>query len=721
MRKKLVLSFSSATTPLPCGVLRDCEAWGVPCATGLLRCRRLRHNAARLTSRALLVAVLLFCPPAVSAQAQADRLASASLEELMSMKVTSVSRKEQKLSRAAAAIYVVTADEIRRSGATNIPDVLRMVPGLDVAQMDANSWAISARGFNNQFANKLLVLIDGRTVYDPTFSGVFWDIQNVPLEDIERIEVIRGPGAAVWGANAVNGVINIITKGSKQTQGGLVVAGAGPTTTQGMVQYGGKVKGGEGAYRVYAMDTNTGNLMNSPGQPGNDGWRQLNGGFRSDWDLSPRDSLMLEGNLLSEHGGQTIKGLLSLSPPLEGVRRDALDIQDGNLLARWSRKLSGRSDVAVQAYYDGVGHTGFFGLHENLNTLDFDFKHHFAAGDRHDIVWGLGYRFTGDQFTRGFAISFDPPKRANNLFSGFFQDEIRLTNSIQLTVGSKLEHNAYTGFEVEPDVRLLWSPSDRQAFWGAISRAIVQPSRENEDLRVDNTAFPGQGGLIDVVSLFGNPRFRAEELVAYELGYRAQASRRVSLDVATFYNVYHRLTTTEPGTPFLEKTPEPVHLVIPQFFDNKMHGNTHGAEATVTWEVAERWKISGSYSWLKMDLHLDPTSLDPLGTPSQPNPYSPAAAGMSPRHQFQVRSYLNLPRRFEFDTAFSYVDRLPELAVPSYLRVDARLGWKLGESAEFSLAGQNLLDRRHFEFGGLNLVLPTQAGRSVFAKLTWRF
>jgi iron complex outermembrane receptor protein len=399
---------------------------------------------------------LLLAP--ITARAQAQKLASsdlaeASLEDLMNTKVTSVSRKEQKLSTVAAAIYVITQEDVRRSGATAIPDLLRMVPGLDVAQIDADSWAISSRGFNEQIADKLLVLIDGRSVYDPSFSGVFWDQQNVPMEDIERIEVIRGPGATVWGANAVNGVINIITKSSKATQGGLLTAGAGSSEAHGLVQYGGRI-GHKGTYRIFAGHDNYNQRVDEIDQPAADGWHLTHGGFRSDWDLSGRDALTVEGDILTGRERQTITGFISLNPPLTGTVRDLVRPGSGDILGRWSHTFWGRSDMELQVYCDGINRTGR-GVRQLWHTFDLDFQHHLAVGSRQDIVWGFEYRHTADDILPGSAISFSPASRSGNLSSVFIQDEFKLADSLSLTLGSKLEHNTYTGFEVEP----RWNPA----------------------------------------------------------------------------------------------------------------------------------------------------------------------------------------------------------------------------------------------------------------------
>src|ERR1700736_5621457 len=373
------------------------------------------------------VFLLLLASPAAHAQSRQssalhEDLTKISIESLMDMEIVSVSRKEQKISKVPAAIFVITQEDIRRSGVRNVPDLLRMVPGVDVAQLDANIWVISIRGFADRFSDKVLVLMDGRSAYTPTSSGVYWDQQDVPLEDIDRIEVIRGPGGTVWGANAVNGVINIIAKSAKGTLGGLLSAGAGSgENTQELVQYGGKV-GTSGAYRVFGKHLNVGNLAAADSPEAADGWHLWHGGFRSDWDLSRQDTLTVEGDLVSTSEGETVNVVLADALPQQPTLRSSTRVAAGNVLAHWNRTLASGSHVSVQAYYDNY-HRHEEGGIEERQTFDLDFHHHLAVGSRHDIVWGLGYRVTNDNLTPKYSKSFVPPVRADNLFSGFLQDE----------------------------------------------------------------------------------------------------------------------------------------------------------------------------------------------------------------------------------------------------------------------------------------------------------
>jgi iron complex outermembrane receptor protein len=647
----------------------------------------------------------------------AKDLAQTSLEDLMNIEVTSVSKKEQKLSQVGAAVFVITQEDIRRSGSTNIPDLLRMVPGIHVAQIDANIWAISIRGFTDRYGDKVLVLIDGRSVYSPLTSGVNWDQQDVPLEDIDRIEVIRGPGGTVWGANAVNGVINIITKSAEATQGGLVMASAGSQESlQGLLQYGGTI-GQKGAYRVFGSYGNVGNLPSPLGETVTDGWHKFHSGFRSDWDLSPRDSLTVQGDLFQSREGQTIDTLFSNDLPREAIIDDTITVGAGDILGRWNHTLGNGSDTSLQFYYDGY-HRSDRGLSEKRNTLDLDFQHHLTIGSRQEIVWGLGYRTTRDYTTQGYQLEYDPDGRRDNLSSAFLQDDIKLTNSLSLILGSKFEHNSYTGFEYEPSAQLVWNLTDRQAFWASMSRAIRQPSRADFNLDVYVATFPTGTGF-GVVELLGNANRKAERLHDFELGYRAQVNKQLSLDVATFSSYYYGLQTQEPLQTFYESAGSsgagaPV-LIAPFLFDDRAHAHNYGAEIFASWGVTHRWQVSPGYSYLQMHVAGDPTSQDPGAG---------AITHESPKHQFQIHSLLNLTHRLEWDTALYHIGQLVDGgsgATPSYLRLDTRLGWRIGESLELSVVGQNLQSPTHAEYHDAFSVLHSFAQRSILGKVTFRF
>ena len=673
--------------------------------------RNKRSTAASLAGRAspLAVQFILLVSLALPAwpQEKPVDLTDQSLEDLMNIKVTSVSKKEQKLSQVAAAVFVISAEDIRRSGATNIPDLLRMVPGLDVAQISANTWAISARGFNLQFANKLLVLIDGRAVYTPLFGGVDWDTQDVPLEDIERIEVIRGPGGAVWGANAVNGVINIITKKAADTHGGLLVAGGGNIDQEfGTAQYGGNA-GKESDYRVFAKYLNDDHFPDLNGQNGLDGWHLLHGGFRVDSNLSTKDSLTTQGDLYTGNEGAVIVHSVFNPPGNVNVERLS-ELSGGNILSRWHHTFSDRSDTTFQFYFDRYTRTGP-NTREVRNTFDLDFQHHFAWGSRQDVIWGLGYRHTGDQTVGTIDGTFIPADKAGDLFSTFIQDQITLKpDRVFLTVGTKLENSYFTGFDLQPTVRIAWTPSARRTFWAAVSRASRTPTRRDEGLNAVLAALPGPAEVV----LLGSTNAKSEHVIAYEAGYRAQPFDRLSIDATVFFNSYHNLQGVDLLSDVLQSNP-PL-LIHRETFNNDLHGTTEGIELAAKWKVNGRWTLSPGYSFLEMHLHTDPGSEDTTSVAS--------IQGTNPVHQAQLRSHLELLHGLSWDAAAYFVDRLPAPLIASHTRVDTQLSWRIAESANLSLVGQDLLSDHHVEFNDpLQSVNSSQIKRSAYAKFTWRF
>src|SRR5882757_1704751 len=640
-----------------------------------------------------------------------------SMEDLMNMQVTSVSKRSQKVADAPAAIFVITQDDIRRSGATSIPEALRLAPGLEVARIDQNKWAIGSRGFNGRFDNKLLVLIDGRSVYTPLFSGVYWNVEDVMLEDVDRIEVIRGPGATLWGANAVDGVINVITKKAKSTQAAVVTAGAGTEErAAGGVRYGGKL-GDNTYYRAYTKYFDWGPSAYPSGMTAHDGWDALRGGFRADWTPAGANSLTLQGDIYRTRFDETLT-VASLSAPYSNTFLNDGKYSGGNILGRWNHTSEG-SSMSLQMYYDNTSITdhSLFGDHQNI--FDIDFQHAFHVGDSQQFVWGLGYRSIRDKNNPSFTVSLQPNQVTLNQFSTFLQDEISLVdNRLQITLGSKFERNEFTGFEIQPNARLLWNLTPNQSIWTAVSRAVRTPALTEEGLRLNSQVIPpgapaNPTPFPAVVAVFGSHQFNSEDLLAYELGYRVQAAKNLSLDISTFYNNYSNLRTAEPGAPFVEGSPAPTDIVIPFVAGNKMSGGTYGVELFADWKVIPKWRLVGSYSYLQMDIHKNKDSQDP--TADNPN-------GSSPRHQWYLRSSIDLPKHFEQDTTLRFVDQLPSLNVPSYYSLDAHLGWRPVTSLELSIGGQNLLNNRHFEFmPDFVNTSPTVVKRSIFGSITVKF
>lgn len=637
----------------------------------------------------------------------------------MDIEVTSVSRSDSTVRQSPAAVFVITAEMIRRSGATALPELFRMVPGLNVARIDGNKWAISARGFNQRFQDKLLVQVDGRTVYTPAFSGVYWDTVDSPLEDIERIEVIRGPGASVWGANAVNGIINVITKSAKDTPGSFVSGGAG-TTEQGFATFRHGAEIAEDvSYRYYAKGFTRDETFAEVGDP-HDGWWSGSGGIRFDWKPSEHTALFLDGGYLRAVAGRRDERAQTTAPfsflNLEDEITDA-----GHVLGRWTRQLGEESDWSVQLYWDH-----FSRLADNLpvklrvDTYDLDFQHELPLGERHKVIYGVGYRHT-DSFIGssgrddGFALTFQPSEAQFHLFSVFLQSQLSLLpEKLELTLGSKFEHNDFTGFEMQPTLRLLWTPTPRQTLWTAISRAVRTPNLSEDSGRA--TLLPSGSPPI-FPRTTPNREFQAEELTAYEVGYRIQATATLSMDLASFHHDYDQLRASVPGATFIDASGATIR---PLRVENAMTGETYGAELGVQWQATESWRLHAAYTFLEMDLRrragLAPTT--------------EAAEGQSPEQQVYLRSALDLPGNVECDLIGRFVDGLrgfnpggPGDTIASYVSLDAHLAWRSREGLTLELVGQNLLDKHHAEFGTSTRIRApvAQPGRGAYAKVTWTF
>ena len=675
---------------------------------------RLRRGIAAL---ACVLSALWISSSAAQLEGAPLDLMALSIEELMGIEVTLVSRKEEKLFEAPAAVFALTREDIRRSGATNIPDVLRLVPGLVVAHIDANKWAISARGFNGRFAQRLLVQIDGRSVYTPLFSGVFWEVQDVLLEDVERIEVIRGPGATLWGANAVNGIINIVTRSAQDSQGGLAAAGGGTEERAfGRVRYGGRLRNGA-YYRIYGKYFDRDGFVNAAGRTGADDWDMARGGFRVDWDLQEKDALTIQGDLYGGDAGQRYR-FASLEAPYRIEVEDDTRWTGGNVLARWRRVISQRSDLALQLYYDRSGWDGAL-LEEIRNTYDVDFQHRFMLGQRQEVVWGAGYRHTRDDTEESFVLALEPAGRGLDRFSLFAQDDIELVGEkLHLIAGSKFEHNDYTGFEFQPTARLLWTPRAQHTAWAAASRAVRIPSRADEDVRIlfqtlpPDSLFAGSSPVL-IVGVGGRD-FKAEKLNAYEMGYRFWPRPGLVFDLAAFYNDYADLRSGLAAGSYTEEDPAPVHLVIPFEAVNLLEAETYGVEVAADWHSATLpWRCRAAYSYLEMQLHVGP-GVDPV--------LGEGAEGESPAHQFYVWSSADLRRDIRLDGVARFVDRLPWHDFDAYLGLDLRLAWEPVDKVEIALVGRDLLDAHHPEFRAFFVdTEPTETQRSAYATLSWTF
>jgi len=602
-----------------------------------------------------------------------------SVEELMDIEVTSVSKRVEKLSEAASAVQVVTQDDIRRSGASSLPEALRLASNLEVARVDSRQWAISARGFNNTTANKMLVLIDGRTVYTPLFSGVFWDVQDTFMEDVDRIEVISGPGATLWGANAVNGVINITTKNAKDTQG-LLLLGGGGTELRGFggVRYGGALASNL-HYRVYGKFFDRDGAVLPNGQDATNDWHMGQGGLRLDWQAHEVNLLTFQGDFYDGRIAQP------------GANDIAVD--GGNLIGRWSHTFHENSDLKLQLYYDYTRRRIPGSITEDLDTYDVDFQHRFPLGQRQDIVWGLGYRLIEDDVGNPPTLAFLPPRVSRRWYSGFVQDEITVVKDrLHLTLGTKLEHNDYTGFEYQPSGRLAWKITPRQTVWAAISRAVRTPSR------IDTEFFaPSSPPFL----LSSSRSFESEKLLAYELGYRVQPNKRLSLSLAGFYNDYDDVRSVEQVNP---PAPLPIRIA------NGQKGESYGAELAADYLATDWWRLRAGYTELQISIRPRSGSTDATRGGSESH---------DPNRWFSLRSSLDLPGHLEFDATFRFVTHIANQRVPEYGELDARLAWRPVPKLEISIVGQNLLHEQHAEFGA-----PTtrqEIERGVYGKVAWSF
>jgi len=672
----------------------------------------IKKNAVYSYCYCFLLIILCFSPP-VSAEAQKEAI-DLSVEDLLNVEVTSVAKKAQSLNDAPAAAFVISNEDIKRSGSTSIPDALRLAPGLDVARIDANKWAVSSRGFNGRFANKLLVLIDGRSAYTRSFSGVYWENQDVMMEDIERIEVIRGPGAALWGANAVNGVINIITKSSSKTQGALLNAGGG-TEEQGFgsFRYGTKF-GGDTTARAYVKGFSRDQNTLQTGGGAGDGWNKVQGGFRLDSKLSNQDALTVQGDVYQTDVNQ-LSSYPQLAPPFRFSEKDKNSAYGGNLLSRLQHTFSPTSDYSLQFYYDT--YTRNEGPYDDSrDTLDLDFQHRFALLDWHEIVWGLNYRFghdhiVGNQIQNGSTLFTINPSSVNDqVYSGFLQDELTLIdNKLWLTIGSKFEHNDYSGFEGQPSAKIMWAPYNQHRLWAGISRAVRTPSRVEQDFSFLSRVIPLQAQPTRPVALIvqGNNGYRSEEVIAYEAGYRTTFSKSVSLDVTGFYNDYRDLRYPLQGTASFNGA----YAVLPFEWTNNLQGKTYGVEIATVWQMLDWWRWDINYSWL----HTHLTNLANIRT------------GISPEQRVSLRGALSPQRDIDLDFWLRYVDSnlsvvtFGDTHIKAYVTLDLRAAWRPYKGIELSLVGQNLLAQHHLEYVQEIQTLPTAIDRGMYGKISWNF
>jgi iron complex outermembrane recepter protein len=632
-----------------------------------------------------------------------------SLEQLGDVEVTTVSKEPEQVWRTPAAIYVVTQEDIRRSGATSIPEALRLIPGVQVSRINEDHWAVGIRGFADQFSKSMLVLIDGRSLYTPLFAGVYWALQDgIMLEDVERIEVIRGPGGTIWGTNAVNGVINIITKNAKDTHSGLASVGGGSVDHAISGFRYGSGNGKDFDYRVYGKGFSRGAEYHPDGAS-YDEWRLGQVGFRTDWIAGDHDHLTIQGDMYKGGVGESV-GVGSFSPPAQLIEDQAVAVSGGNLLAHWQHDLRQGSDIQVQAYYDRTyalaPHYG-----ETRNTFDIDFIHHLTLPWRQNFIWGSGARLSPSEFVQTVpTLDFVPHDIANNVYSGFLQDEIAIApNKFSLTAGSKLEHNNYTGFEIEPSLRALWAISSQQTFWAAVTRAVRTPSRIEEDFQLTDFALANP---LAYVVVDGNHQLKSESLIGFEAGYRTLVTPKLYVDIAIFHNKHDDLISLGAPALAVDFTPAPPHFTVSFPYVNGLKGNSDGFEIAPDWKLTSWWQLKATYSYLNLHLESEPGVVDGDG-------YVSLDEGSSPHNQVTFESQFNLPKKFEFDQTYRYVSALPAQAVKSYSTADTRFSWFTSRQMEFSVIGQNLLQPQHAEFGGDPGGL-VGIKRSVYANITWK-
>jgi len=624
----------------------------------------------------MLGAACMLASGAMAADSTVRALKELSLDQLLDTEVTSVTKRSEPLSDAAASIYVITQEAIRRSGVTTLPEALRLAPNLQVARADSVQYAISARGFNNAIGNKLLVLIDGRTVYTPLFSGVFWDQQDVLLQDVDRIEVISGPGAVLWGANAVNGVINVITRSATDTTGLVATGLAGDNERGGALRYGRSI--GDGALRFYAKYSEFDHTWRGDGAEIADDWNRGQVGFRADWG-SGSDRFTLQGDAYqgdSEHRG--FLGPFEF-PPVE--------VSGANLLGRWNRELSSGSTWQLQVYVDRSRRKDALFYEPTADIVDFDFQYA-MPGTRHQVLWGAGYRFGHDDIDPGFATLFVPDSRSLQWGNLFVQDEIAWREDLKTTLGVKLESNDYTGVEVLPSVRLAWKAGENQLLWGSLSRAVRAPARYDRDVR-----FPGFPPFLVV----GGPDFVSEVANVIEIGYRAQPTQKLSYSMTGFVHYWDRVRS---GT------------AVPVELENKIEGEIYGIEAWAEYRPVDFWLLSAGVNFVEEHLRLEADSTDPVGVDND-------TLRNDPDYIWKVGSRFDLPGHLELDLNWRRVAELPAPVVPAYSELDVRFAWLPSEGLELSVVGRNLLHDRHAEYG--NAVSRSECERNVFGQVRWQF
>ncbi len=668
---------------------------------------------------ALLLSPFLLLPglmPTMTEAETLDKYLDMDLAQLMQVTVTSVTKNAQTLADTAAAVFVITQEDIRRSGVTSIPEALAMAPGLHVARITSNKWAISARGFGGYTSNKLLVLMDGRSLYTPAYSGTWWDSQNTLLEDVERIEVIRGPGGTIWGANAVNGVINIITKKAQTTEGTLLRGRVGTSEQGAAARQGGKI-GANTFGRLYAIasnyDSNTlsDNRLNSSSDDANDDWQNLQGGFRLDGTVGINNEWTLQGDVNKIDGNQIVFPFWLNGPPYLSTNYSDYSASGGNLTGSWQHKFAGGDSLTLKAYYDKADRKESF-YQQKFNIVDLDLQYEVAVGSWNNLNTGLGYRHIDGNFTDTYQVSI--PDQNQDLYSVFLQDQIKLIDHrLWLTLGTKYEHNDFTGSEWQPSARLLLKPNDDQSIWASVARAVRTPTMIERTGAVTLASYPTPFGT-GKIHLQGNRNFVSESLIAYEAGYRWQAEKNLSFDVAAFYNDYDDIYG-------LTHSSRPYDFDL--YFGNIQKGTGYGVEFAANWQARSWLSMNFSYTWQDLDIeYKDPSLAGTLGNPK--------SVITSPEHQAAIRTSIELSEHWQSNLWLRYVDGInsrnslddsTNLPVDSYFNFDANVVYKPSKNMEIMLAGQNLLNSSQLQYIAELLAPVTEIDRVVYAKVTWSF
>jgi len=642
---------------------------------------------------------------AALAQTTPESLKQLSLEQLSQIEVTSVTKEPVPAFKAPVALSVLTSEQIHTSGARTLPDLLRLIPGVNVAQIDSSDWAIGIRGFQGKLSRSVLVLIDGRSVYTPLFAGVYWEMQDVMIEDIERIEVIRGPGGTIWGSNAVDGVINIITKNSRNTHGALVDAGGG-NVEQGALSW--RYGGGTDSlsYRLYGKGFTRAPEFHSDGKNFDD-WRRGQLVFRIDARLSKRDELTVQGDAYGGEAGQALQ-ISTFTPPAIAITQGEKAFSGENIMAAYRHVLASGSDIQIRTYYDRTDRREL-NYREIRNTFDVDFIHHLPF-KRHDVTWGLGIKSSPSHFFQTVpALVFSPAHDTYNIFSAFLQDDIALRpNRLNLTLGSKFEHTTTSGFNAQPSARLSWTPNDTQTIWTAVTRAVRTSSRIEDSFEL---SFLSQPSIPLFLRLIGDGKFTPEQLVSYEAGYRHYIAKHGFVTLSLFHNRYHDLLSVESGPLIVEAVPAPTHLVLPLYLRNGIAANSTGGELAGVWDFNSWWRLRASLSVVQMDARRQAGSND-ASTVGQ-------LEGDTPSHGSTIQSSFKLPRHVDLNMTYRYVSAVPDQHVRSYSTGDVRIGWRPKGPCEFEVVGRNLLQPSHIEYGGVPGPLIA-IKRSVYAGILWR-